>query len=138
MSRDCFFARPNRAQVKRSERMDKEGKDKIQKIVEDRTNANEYFERKSEAYRAFQELERKAFQSKSLQKGVKELIALGISIVTKCEPCMEWHVRQALKDGMTEEQIVETMEVAFEMGGGPATVQARFALSAMDHYLKAK
>ena len=113
-------------------------KDKIQAIVEDRRNANEYFERKSEAYRAFKEVERKAFQSKALTKGIKELIALGISIVTKCEPCMEWHVHEALKEGVTEDQIMETMEVALEMGGGPAMVQARFALSAMDRYLKEK
>jgi AhpD family alkylhydroperoxidase len=115
-----------------------EGSERIKAIVEDRRNADEYFQRKSEAFQAFQELERRAFRSKALTKGVKELIALGISIVTKCEPCMEWHVRQALKEGMTEEQIVETMEVAFEMGGGPATVQARFALKAMDHYLRAR
>lgn len=47
-------------------------------------------------------------------------MALSISIVTKCEPCMEWHLDQAIQTGATDEQIYETIDVAIEMGGGQA------------------
>jgi alkylhydroperoxidase/carboxymuconolactone decarboxylase family protein YurZ len=34
----------------------------------------------------------------------------------------------------TDEEIYETIDVAIEMGGGPATAYARYALNAMDYH----
>jgi len=107
---------------------------KIESFVDSRKKAEAYFQRESATYRAFQELAKQALRTGALEKRVKELIAVAISIVVKCEPCIEYHVREALQDGATEEQIREAIEVTFEMGGGPATVQARFALEAMRYY----
>jgi AhpD family alkylhydroperoxidase len=107
---------------------------RIDEYVQARERAKAYFEEKSPVYRAFTELEKQAFRAGSLDRKTKELIAVAISVIVKCEPCMEHHVREALQHGATEEQILESLEVAIEMGGGPATVQARFALSAMEHY----
>jgi alkylhydroperoxidase/carboxymuconolactone decarboxylase family protein YurZ len=47
---------------------------------------------------------------------------------------MEWHIHQALLSGATQKQILEAIEVGMEMGGGPATVSARFALKVLDYY----
>ncbi|MFW9867542.1 MAG: carboxymuconolactone decarboxylase family protein [Candidatus Thorarchaeota archaeon] len=33
----------------------------------------------------------------------KELIALGISIILNCESCVEWHVKEAIRSGATEQ-----------------------------------
>jgi AhpD family alkylhydroperoxidase len=109
-------------------------KEKIEGFQDSRKHADDYFQQASPAFRAFQELAKQASRPGALDKKVKELIAIAISIVVKCEPCIEHHVREALQDGATEQQIVEAIEVAFEMGGGPATVQARFALEAMEHF----
>ncbi|MFW9784966.1 MAG: carboxymuconolactone decarboxylase family protein, partial [Candidatus Heimdallarchaeota archaeon] len=57
-----------------------------------------------------------------------------ISVVINCESCMEWHIAEALKSGATEDQIIEAIEVAIEMGGGPATVTSRFALKVLEYY----
>ena len=107
---------------------------KIEGFQQSRKNGEAYFQERSPAYRAFQEFAKQAMRPGALEKRIKELIAIAISIVVKCEPCMEHHVREALQDGATEQQILETMEVAMEMGGGPATVQARFALEAIEHH----
>lgn len=64
----------------------------------------------------------------------KELMALSISIVTKCEPCIEWHVQQAFLSGATDPEIYETIDVAIEMGGGPAAAYARYALRALAYH----
>ncbi len=45
---------------------------------------------------------------------------------------MQWHIEQAVAAGATFEEIFEAIEVAIEMGGGRATVSARFALEVMD------
>jgi AhpD family alkylhydroperoxidase len=83
-------------------------------------------------YKAFLEMEEAAFSDRALPKRTKELIAAGISVVVNCESCMQWHIEQASKAGATEAEVLEAIEVGIEMGGGPATVSARFALEVME------
>ncbi|GAG96013.1 unnamed protein product [marine sediment metagenome] len=45
---------------------------------------------------------------------------------------MEWHINEAVNSGASEDQILEALEVAMEMGGGPATVLSRFALKVLN------
>jgi alkylhydroperoxidase/carboxymuconolactone decarboxylase family protein YurZ len=45
---------------------------------------------------------------------------------------MQWHVEQAHRAGSTMREVLEAVEVGIEMGGGPATVSARFALEVME------
>jgi len=87
---------------------------------------------KSKAYEAFLEMEKAAFSDGALPKKDKELIALGISVVIDCESCMQWHIEQAARDGASMQEVLEAVEVGMEMGGGPATVSARFALEVME------
>ena len=86
----------------------------------------------SGVYRAFTEMESAAFSDGALKKKHKELIAIGISVRIDCESCMQWHIEQAARAGATYEEVFEAVEVGIEMGGGPATVSARFALEVMD------
>jgi AhpD family alkylhydroperoxidase len=67
-----------------------------------------------------------------LTKKHKELVAIGISVVVNSESCMQWHIEQAARANASFEEVLEAVEVGIEMGGGPATVAARFALEAMD------
>ena len=88
---------------------------------------------KSEVYAAFLEMERVTFADRALPKKTKELVAVGISVVIDCESCMQWHIEQAAQAGATREEVLEAVEVGIEMGGGPATVSARFALDVMEN-----
>lgn len=85
----------------------------------------------SPVYKAFLEMERAAFCDGALTKPMKELIARGISVVINCESCMQWHIEQAAKAGASQREVLEAIEVGIEMGGGPATAHARFALTVM-------
>ncbi len=86
----------------------------------------------SKVYRAFLDMERAAFADGALPKRTKELIAVGISVVIDCESCMQWHIEQARDAGAGEREVLEAVEVGMEMGGGPATVSARFALELIE------
>lgn len=90
----------------------------------------------SQVYRAFVKMETAAFGDGALQKKYKELIAIGISVRMDCESCMQWHIEQAAKSGASYAEVLEAVEVGIEMGGGPATVSARFALQVMDAVFK--
>ena len=114
--------------------MDKYSEEKIKGSITDRKKLHERFLEGCKTYESFLKLEEKAFANGALSRKVKELMALSISIVTKCEPCIEWHVQQALLQGATEEEIYETIDVSIEMGGGPAGAYARYALNAVDFH----
>jgi AhpD family alkylhydroperoxidase len=86
----------------------------------------------SKVYAAFLEMESATYSDGALPKKHKELIAVGISVAIDCESCMQWHIEQAFSTGASQREIVEAIEVGIEMGGGPATVSARFALEVMD------
>jgi AhpD family alkylhydroperoxidase len=86
----------------------------------------------SKVYEAFLQLETATFSDGALAKKVKELIAVGISVKSDCESCMQWHIDQAAAAGATMREVLEAVEVGIEMGGGLATVSARFALEVME------
>ncbi|MBN1972994.1 MAG: carboxymuconolactone decarboxylase family protein [Sedimentisphaerales bacterium] len=50
----------------------------------------------------------------------KELIAVGIAVAMRCEPCIKLHVKKCLDAGATKEHVLEAAGVAVMMGGGPA------------------
>jgi AhpD family alkylhydroperoxidase len=86
----------------------------------------------SPVYKTAMKLEEATFADGALSRKQKELIALGIGVITNCESCMQWHMEQAVKAGATQREVVEALEVAIEMGVVPATVHARFAIEVMD------
>ncbi|PLX38524.1 MAG: carboxymuconolactone decarboxylase family protein [Hyphomicrobiales bacterium] len=108
--------------------------DKITDLIEKRSEAHSRFLRRgSKVYEAFLQMQNAAFSEGVLASKTKELIAIGIAIHTNCESCMQWHIENAAKVGATEDEVFEAIEIAIEMGGGPATVSARFALTVMDN-----
>ena len=109
-------------------------RNKIEQSIRDRKKLHPQFLDKIKTYKPFLDLEEKAFGDGALSKKSKELMALSISIVTKCEPCMEWHLDQALQAGASDEEVYETIDVAIEMGGGQAGAYARFVLNALAYF----
>ena len=106
---------------------------KIEDIRKRRQHAHRrLLDMKSKVYQAFLSLEQATYTDGALPRKAKELIAVGISVVSNCESCMEWHITQAVRCGATQQEVLEAVEVGIEMAGGPATVSARFALEVME------
>ncbi len=114
--------------------MDNSDTEKIRKIIDTRKAAHSFYSGRSQVYKSFVDMEQKTFKDGNLDKKTKELIAIGISVVINCESCMEWHIKQALDDGASDNDIIEAIEVGIEMSGGPGTVAARFAMQVLDFY----
>ncbi len=55
-----------------------------------------------------------------LSKKVKEIIGVALSVSKQCEWCVALHVKNALEEGATKEEIMEACLVASMMGGGPS------------------
>jgi AhpD family alkylhydroperoxidase len=62
------------------------------------------------------------------------LIALAISVATRCDPCIAFHAQAAVKHGATRDEVMETMGMAVYMGAGPAVMYAAKAVEAYDEF----
>jgi AhpD family alkylhydroperoxidase len=67
-------------------------------------------------------------ESSQLDLKTKELIAIVISIINRCEICIDYHVKRAMDAGATEGEIVEAISVLMLMRGFPEEVWSRQAV----------
>ena len=52
------------------------------------------------------------FTPTTLDLKTKELIAIGASLVAKCEGCLEGHIKKALELGLTKQEISDALVIA--------------------------
>jgi AhpD family alkylhydroperoxidase len=84
--------------------------------------------------KAFSAMAQAATQPKALDTKTKELIALGIAVAVRCDPCITFHVESARKQGATRDEVMETVGMAIYMGAGPSVMYAAQAVEAYDQY----
>ena len=87
-----------------------------------------------ETMKAFGGLATAATKDGALDKKTKELMAISISICIRCEGCIAYHTHKAIEAGASRDEMLETISVAVEMGGGPSTVYGSKALAAFDEF----
>jgi AhpD family alkylhydroperoxidase len=86
----------------------------------------------------FGQLHEGAMKPGALDTKQKELIALGIGIGSRCDACIAFHVYEALDNGATHDEIVETIGVGVMMGGGPSLMYGAHALAALEQFEDAR
>jgi AhpD family alkylhydroperoxidase len=59
------------------------------------------------------------FKDASVPAKYKILAALAIVVVTKCEPCLKAYTKMAYQAGVTQEELLEFLNVAMTEGGCP-------------------
>ena len=69
---------------------------------------------------AFVRMDQAAYVEGELERKHKELIGLAIALYARCEYCMAIHVKQAIAEGATREEILEACSVAVAFGGSPS------------------
>jgi len=84
--------------------------------------------------KGFSAMAQAALKPEALDTKTKELIALAISVAVRCDACVTYHAKAAVKQGATREEVLETMAMAVYMGAGPSVMYAAQALEAYDQY----
>ena len=74
----------------------------------------------------------------ALDTKTKEVIAVALSVATRCKWCIAFHVKSALDKGATEQEIMEACFVAALMAGGPALMYTQLAVKAIEEFKGAK
>lgn len=85
-----------------------------------------------EFYQTIVEQEKLVFRDGILSGKVKELIAVALSVSTKCPYCIPYHVKKAKEKGATREELMEAAQVAIAMGGLPAVTYTTMMMNAIE------
>jgi AhpD family alkylhydroperoxidase len=62
-------------------------------------------------------LDTNAFAEGSLNVKTKELLGLVASLVLRCDDCVKYHLESSYNQGVTKEQIMETLSIGTLVGG---------------------
>ena len=77
-----------------------------------------------EAMQKLDEMEAAALSEGAISKKNKELMAVAVALTTQCAYCIEYHRREAVKAGATEQELAETALVAAALKAGSAITHA--------------
>jgi AhpD family alkylhydroperoxidase len=73
-----------------------------------------------EATAAYWAYDKAAYAAGAIPKKYKELMAIAVALTTQCPYCIEVHRQAALKAGVTEQELAETVHVAAAIRSGGA------------------
>ena len=75
-----------------------------------------------------------ALAPKALDCKTKELIALAVAVAVRCDDCIGFHVKTAVEQGASREEVAEALGMAIYMGAGPSVMYASHALEAFTQF----
>lgn len=62
-------------------------------------------------------LDTNAYKAGALDTKTKELLGLVASTVLRCDDCVKYHLESSFREGVTKEEIMETLGIATLVGG---------------------
>ncbi len=77
-----------------------------------------------------------AYRDATVPAKYKLLAAMAISIAIRCEPCIRAYVQMACEKGITQEELIEFLEVAMTMQGCPGEEWALKAYAAYKEVIR--
>jgi AhpD family alkylhydroperoxidase len=82
--------------------------------------------------KGYQALSSAGQKTNQLDAKTRELIALAVSVTTRCDGCITVHTAEAIKLGATREEVAEALGVAVALNAGAALVYSARTLDAFD------
>ena len=102
---------------------------KVQEFNEYRSKMNEkILATDNKVIKRIFNLDTNAFKDGHLSVKTKELLGLVASSVLRCDDCIQYHLETAYKNGVTKEEMMETMSIANLVGGTIVIPHLRRAL----------
>ncbi len=82
--------------------------------------------------RRFFALDDRAYQEGALDRRTKELLGLVASLVLRCDDCVSYHMIRCREEGVSREEIFETLSVGLIVGGSIVIPHLRRAVALLD------
>ena len=102
---------------------------KVQEFNEYRSKMNEkILATDNKVIKRIFNLDTNAFKEGHLPVKTKELLGLVASAVLRCDDCIQYHLESSYKNGVSKEEMMETMSIANLVGGTIVIPHLRKAL----------
>jgi AhpD family alkylhydroperoxidase len=73
----------------------------------------------AEVQQKFHDFLRSANAAGALDARTKQAVAIALSVLAKCEPCVKIHIKKARDAGFSQQEIDEAAWMAIAFGGSP-------------------
>ena len=98
----------------------------------DRKIYNKRLGEEDDFFKKFSELDNETYQANVLDKRQKELIGLTISIMSRCEECILYHLEECQKADVTRDEVMEVVKMTVIGGGSVLYPFARKVLKLLE------
>ena len=77
-------------------------------------------------------LDSRVYQDGALPVRTKELLGLVASLVLRCDDCVSYHLVRCAEEGLSDEEILETLSVGLVVGGSIVIPHLRRAVATLE------
>ncbi|WKB36139.1 carboxymuconolactone decarboxylase family protein [Terrilactibacillus sp. S3-3] len=88
---------------------------------------NSVMEEQDDFFKIFGRLDDNVYSDGAISAKNKQLMGLAISVTTKCNPCILYHIKGSIKTGSSKAEMVEAIKTGVIAGGTLTYPNARFA-----------
>ena len=86
----------------------------------------------------FFNLDGRAYENGALDVKTKELLGLVASMVLRCDDCITYHIVRCAEEGVTRDEVFETMSIGLIVGGSIVIPHLRRAVDRWDEVERAR
>lgn len=86
-------------------------------------------------FKEFGRIDDDVFSDGNIPKKYKELTMVSISIVSKCEECIEYHIKECLNANSNKKEIIEAIKMGMMASGSVSYPYVRYSFKVL-HQLK--
>lgn len=101
---------------------------------DDRERLNELMAKQDPFFAEFGALDESTYADGAIPKRYKELTGLSISVATRCEECVTYHVEGAMDAGADTDELIEAIKIGVIGGGSITYPTARFAFARLEEH----
>lgn len=100
-------------------------------LIQFRNELNIIMNENDDFYKNFGKLDDDAYSDGAIPKKNKELMGLAISVVTRCDECILYHLGGCVDAGAKKDEILEAIRIGVIGGGSITYPNVRFAFKMM-------
>jgi len=107
--------------------------EKVKDFKEERERLNDIImDYAGKDIKRFFNLDNAVYKDGAIPPKYKEMLGLVASTVLKCDDCIEYHMIRCKEEGVTDEEMVETLGIALIVGGSITIPHLRCAFELWD------
>lgn len=103
----------------------------IEKLNDERRKLNQLMSNNDDFFKVFGGLDDTVYSDGAIPKKYKELTGLSISVLSRCEECILYHIQGCIKEDANKQEIIEAIKIGVIGGGSITYPSARFAFRAL-------